>query len=43
MQNDEKPDEYDQDELRGKKIRLHGVTPSNMWGEGSILPRLGVL
>jgi hypothetical protein len=30
VQNDEKPDEYEQDELRDKKMRLHGVPPSNM-------------
>jgi hypothetical protein len=30
VQNDEKPDECEQDELREKKMRLHGVTPSNM-------------
>jgi hypothetical protein len=30
VQVDEKPDECKQDELREKKMRLHGVTPSNM-------------
>jgi len=30
VQDDEKPDECEQDELREKKMRLHGVTPSNM-------------
>jgi hypothetical protein len=43
VQNDEKPEECEQDELREKKMRLHGVTPSNMGCEGSILPRFGVV
>jgi hypothetical protein len=43
VQNDENPDEYEQDELREKKMRLHDVTPSSMCCEGSILPRLGVV
>src|SRR5262249_6734086 len=30
MQDDEKPNECEQDELREKKMRLHDVTPSNM-------------
>src|SRR5215471_18353219 len=28
VQNDEKPDECEQDELREKKRRLHGITPA---------------
>src|SRR5262245_44030629 len=40
-QNDEKPDECDQDELREKKMRLHGVTPPTCVERGAFYPVWG--
>src|SRR5262245_10098058 len=40
-QNDEKPDECEQDELREKKMRLHGVTPPTCVERGAFYPVWG--
>jgi hypothetical protein len=43
VQDDEEPYEGEQDELIGKLMRHHGVAPSNMGGDGGILPGFGVV
>jgi hypothetical protein len=40
---DEEPEECAQDERRENMRRSHGVAPSNMGGDGGIVPGFGVV